>query len=271
MSEVQQKELPCFGLFRDELGYVPSLFLAQASVPQLVEAQAALIFNVLFSAGELSRVQRETLALVYAACRQNAYCATFHFRNFRVLGISDEKLRGAFQHRPGNATARRTALLDLAMALAIDTRAALFNAANAALNWSAAAVEEALLSCALSAFVCELSTRIGHAPDFPFITLPPPPHLEPVEESAGAFDVTALGEAISRVVPGVLKAQADQQEESEMRAATRAAVQVFLATAQIKHPDAAFSRQSHKRAKRSGSRSGQLRSAGRFESILSTG
>src|SRR5438309_11775306 len=154
MSEVQQKVPSCFAPFEREYGYVPNLFFAQQSAPHLVEAQAKLIGNVLFSTGELSRVQKETVALFYAACRQNAYCATFHYRILEVLGISRGKLDRLLQHHPGKAIERSTALLDLAAALAIDRTVALCYAAHACAQWTSTAVREAILSCALSAFLC---------------------------------------------------------------------------------------------------------------------
>jgi len=44
-----------FALFRDQFGYVPSLFRRQRSLPGLLEAEAGLAAAILFRNGALSR------------------------------------------------------------------------------------------------------------------------------------------------------------------------------------------------------------------------
>src|SRR5206468_11282777 len=120
----------------------------------------------------------------------------FHYRILEVLGISRGKLDRLLQHHPGKAIERSTALLDLAAALAIDRTVALCYAAHACAQWPSTAVREAILSCALSAFLCDLSIRLGHAPDLPLLTLPASASVEPSGESGASIDLMGMDEAI---------------------------------------------------------------------------
>jgi len=102
---------------------------------------------------------------------------------------------------------------------------------------------DAVLASALSAFFCELSSRISHAPDFPLLALFPPAYVEPRQVDTIPVDMSAIREAISRVVPNSLTNLLSQDEKSELEVANAVAFREFLATAQIAHPSAGISRQ----------------------------
>jgi RNA polymerase sigma-70 factor (ECF subfamily) len=242
LSDEQQSAFPCFALFRNQFGYIPNVFLAQSSAPELVMAQAELIANILLSQGSLSRVQKETVALLFAGMRQNEYCATLHYRNLQAAGISRETLDKILQHRPSEAVTRRTALLDLTIMLAVDPRSGPGYAACASSLWPLSAIQEVILTCALSAFLCELSARITHVPDFPPLELPSPARVEPPERNAPPFDGSTIDEAISRVVPEGLRRLRRKEAKSDSEVASAAALQQFLVTAQMLHPGPAISR-----------------------------
>src|SRR5271165_1152377 len=71
--------LPAFAVLREQFGFVPKVFSAQALLPRLIDAEGALLSTILFKDGSLKRSQRECILLAVAATLGNAYCFSLHY------------------------------------------------------------------------------------------------------------------------------------------------------------------------------------------------
>jgi AhpD family alkylhydroperoxidase len=75
---------------------------------------------VLCSDGDLSRIQKETIALIAARARKSVYGLTLHAHNLRALGVKPNQLDRLLAYNPGDLSSRHTALMNLAVALSCD-------------------------------------------------------------------------------------------------------------------------------------------------------
>ena len=90
-----------FSVFREQLGFVPSLFRCQSLLPRLIESETTLVTSILFKDRSLSRLQKERLLLVLAAANRNTYCATAHYQMLCLVGEPEEQLDqlvGGYRH-----------------------------------------------------------------------------------------------------------------------------------------------------------------------------
>jgi RNA polymerase sigma-70 factor (ECF subfamily) len=124
-----------FTLFRDQFGFVPAVFRAQAQLPQLIAAEARLLESVVFRTRRLTRVQKECILLLTAAGCRNAYCFALHDQTLQVLGLSEAKV---------------DSIVADGLALSADEETA----------------EEAILASAVGRFLCIMAAGLGVAPDF---------------------------------------------------------------------------------------------------------
>jgi RNA polymerase sigma-70 factor (ECF subfamily) len=83
---------PSLAVFRENYGFIPKVFRAQAAIPRLVDAEAALANTILFRKTELARAAKELVALVEAAAEGSAYCAALHYQTLMLLGEPAQRL-----------------------------------------------------------------------------------------------------------------------------------------------------------------------------------
>jgi RNA polymerase sigma-70 factor (ECF subfamily) len=179
-----------FAVLREQFGFVPSVFRAQTLLPTVIEAEVTLVDAVLFKEGALSRIQKECILLLLAATNRSAACVAIHYQMLRLLSVPEPRLdQIVADHRtlsPVNA-----ALVALALKAGV-TGASISRQDVDLLSASDLtddAILEAVLTTALSNFLCMLSTGLGAVPDFP----PKPfsaieiPSSELIQEESGPF------------------------------------------------------------------------------------
>jgi RNA polymerase sigma-70 factor (ECF subfamily) len=78
-------------VLRDQLGFVPVLFRAQMSRPDLVTAEVRFLEQILLSEDLLSRVQKEKILLVVSASNLNTYGVALQRQILDGLGVTVEE------------------------------------------------------------------------------------------------------------------------------------------------------------------------------------
>lgn len=103
---------------KEALGLVPNLFRILMGRPDLAEAVASALRQVLLSDKTLSRTQKQNIFLVISAAKLNTYCVAAHCEMLRGLGMSVERAdQIAVDHRYADLSDGDKALLDGALAL----------------------------------------------------------------------------------------------------------------------------------------------------------
>jgi RNA polymerase sigma-70 factor, ECF subfamily len=161
---------PPFVFFRESFGFVPNIFRAQTLRPDVLEAEAQVIRDVLLPNDVLKRVQKEYILLVISAANWNTYCVAVHCEMLRGLGIpEDESDQIALDHRQARLSAADKALLDCALKLAM--RPDGFGRSDIDLlrghGFSEAQILEAVVMTSLTRFLNTLQTGLGTVSDFP--------------------------------------------------------------------------------------------------------
>src|SRR2546422_6538695 len=77
---------------RQGLGFVPSLFRAQALLPRAIESEARIAGTLLLKTTSLTRIQKESILLAISAAHENTYCATTHAHFLETLGMPEEEI-----------------------------------------------------------------------------------------------------------------------------------------------------------------------------------
>jgi RNA polymerase sigma-70 factor (ECF subfamily) len=191
MSFLQEVELsktfPPFASLEKVFGFVPNLFRAQTLLPRAIDAEAGIARAVLFEEGALPRIRKETILLVVAAANRSAYWITAHHQALRALGAPDRQLdQIVIDYRHAGLPLPDIALLTFALRLARNAPW-LSGADIGALRshgFNDESILEAILTTALSGFLCTLSAGLGPSPDFeppamPGVTTPTPPGARP--------------------------------------------------------------------------------------------
>jgi RNA polymerase sigma-70 factor (ECF subfamily) len=182
-----------FTTCREQFGFVPKLFRAQTLVPRAIEAEAELIFSILFTGEALARAQKECILLALAAANGNDYCFSLHYQTLRLLGLPEQRLdRIVADYRQADLAPPTMALLKLALKLGANqnwiSREDISEASSQ--NLTDESILEAILTVALSCLLCRLATGVGAVPDFA-----PPAVLLPVQNPSASSDpYPALGE-----------------------------------------------------------------------------
>ena len=214
------------------LGFVPNLFRAQALLPRLIAAEAAIAEAVLFRDGALSRVLKECILLAVSCAKQNVYCATAHSHLLEELGVAAAQVaRLSGDYHQADLAAAETGLLDFALKLAqLPTWVGGEDVER--LRWHGfgdQAILEAVLMTGLAQFLCTVSTGLGVTPDFAPVPLasrsvPPadmqrpaagfagesgaaPRYIAAPEMSPDAFPPFAFFKSRFGFVPNIFKSQ----------------------------------------------------------------
>src|SRR5690348_3573100 len=103
-------------------GFVPKLFLAQASIPRLITAEIHLLNAILFRETTLASLQKERIFLIAAAVSRNSYCSAVFSRRLRGLGMSDSQIEQLLtgDYREQGLTPAESALMDFSARLSSD-------------------------------------------------------------------------------------------------------------------------------------------------------
>jgi len=172
MGFLKQPDLPdTFGpiaALRQNLGFVPGLFLAQSLKPEYIEAQVQLV-SVIPREDKLSRRQKESIAVVCSAANLNTYCVTSHCEMLKGMGVDEEELTQiAVDHRYADLPAADVALLDFALKL--NEHAGQITAedidALRGHGFSDEQILEAVAMTAYTSFFNTLALGLGVLPDF---------------------------------------------------------------------------------------------------------
>ena len=158
-----------FAFFRETFGFVPNLFRAQTLLPRVIEAEARIVDTVLLREGALSRRQKECLLLTISAAHRNTYCVTAHWEMLRALGMADRQLRQVIvDHRRADLCRADVALLEFGLKLTQRPTAISGEDIDALRRqgFPDEAILEAVLTAALTDFVCILSEGLDAVPDF---------------------------------------------------------------------------------------------------------
>ena len=193
-----EAERPAMAILREAYGFVPGVFRAQALLPHLVEAEAALADAILFQDTHLSRIEKESIVLAEAVAEANLYCVALQFQTLSLLGVPKQRLTelvGPHQ-------------IELSPTL------------------------ESCMSLAWASFACTLAMGLGTSPDFPPPPMPTRPDWAtlakeiPISKPAASDD--AIGLAFVRkqlgFVPNLFRLQASLSEALEAQAKLMVAI-----------------------------------------------
>jgi len=151
--------------FRDQFGFVPNLFRAQAPRPDVVEAEAGLIAALFSSEEALTRRQKELVMLVTCAYDRNEYGRAFWSDALRRSGMpleASDRIAASHDADPDKP------LLDFAAKLAGGTPE--FGEADILRlrdhRYTDRQILEVIAATALAKFLNTLQIALGVAPDF---------------------------------------------------------------------------------------------------------
>ena len=86
-APLDETNYPLFANVKNQFGFIPNFYRAQATRPDLIEAQAQLVDAILIKESALTRKQKEYIFLVCSAANLSTYCVTAHCEMVRMLGI----------------------------------------------------------------------------------------------------------------------------------------------------------------------------------------
>jgi RNA polymerase sigma-70 factor (ECF subfamily) len=157
-----------FAFFLERFGFIPNIFRAQTLRPDVIEAEAVLVRNVLLPEDFLSHFQKECILLVGSAVNLNTYCVAVHCEMLRAMGVSVEQSdQIAVDHHLADLSSANIALLDFAHKLTArplefhrDDREALRTR-----GFTEGQILEAVVVIALNNFFNMLQMGLGTTPD----------------------------------------------------------------------------------------------------------
>jgi len=158
-------------LFREHFGFVPNIFAEQMLRPDVVEAEAEALEQILIAEDVLSRIRKENILLAISAANGNTYFVAVHGQMLSVLGVSaehsDQVVQGEY---PPDMSAADVALLNEVRKLALPAAVSPGNFDPGALQahgFTEVQIVEAVTMAALTNFLNTLQFGLGAAPDFP--------------------------------------------------------------------------------------------------------
>lgn len=178
-----------FDAFRQVFGFVPNLFRAQTLLPRAIEVEARVAGSVLLTEVALSRKQKEFILLALAAAHRNTYCVANHARFLHELGATADQIDRIIVGRHAEVLSEiDSALVEFALDLGLHPT--VINSSSfdrlRAKRLTDEQILEAVLTTALTNFLCTLSVGLGVRPDFEAVAI----HrdAEPrSENAAGAY------------------------------------------------------------------------------------
>ena len=163
------RTFPPFALFQERFGFIPNIFRAQTLRPDVLEAEAQAVRDILLTNDVLTRLQKESILLVISALNLNTYCVAVHCEMLRNLGIPDEQSDLiAMDHRQAGLSPADSALLDCSLKLA--QRPNDFGREDIELlresGFSDIQILECIVMTSLTQFLNTLQMGLGTVPDF---------------------------------------------------------------------------------------------------------
>lgn len=157
-----------YATLRDNLGFVPNLFHAQASRPDVIEAEVHAFEQIILPEEHLNRTQKEGILLVLAAANANTYCVALQSQILAALGTAEEDVR-QLANNVGYAglSTSDLALYEETKKLSWPVVGQEFSIARLrSAGFSSAQIMEACATAALGNFFATLQFGIGCVPDF---------------------------------------------------------------------------------------------------------
>jgi len=157
-------------LLRDQYGFVPGLFRAQALWPHLIAACAKAL-EVIFSETHLTRVQKEAILLAVSAANLSTYGVSLHSQVLVVLGTSADAIDAIIDAQENSAFEGPDQVLisQLRAMLGAGTSdyAGFDRQALMEVGFSPPQILEAIVAASLGQFFNTLAFGLGTPPDFP--------------------------------------------------------------------------------------------------------
>ncbi len=163
-------EFAPFAFFREKFGFIPNIFRAQTLRPDVVEAEASAIREVLLTEQFLTRVQKESILLVISAANLNTYCVAVHCEMLRAMGISmEDSDQIAVDHRQARLAESDKALLDFALKLTVQPSRFCREGLEPLRKhgFTDEQILETLVMTSFTNFLNTLQMGLGVTPDFP--------------------------------------------------------------------------------------------------------
>jgi RNA polymerase sigma-70 factor (ECF subfamily) len=166
--ERSPESFPPFAFFLNRFGFIPNVFRAQTLRPDVIEAEAAAVREVLQPEDFLSRSQKEYILLVSSAANLNTYCVAAHCEMLRRMGLTaEESDQIALDHHQADLSEGDMALLDFILKLT--ARPAEFSRDDVDRLRRSGFTEEHILEAvavtALNSFFNTLQMGLGTTPD----------------------------------------------------------------------------------------------------------
>jgi RNA polymerase sigma-70 factor (ECF subfamily) len=212
-------------VLREQFGFVPNLYRLQNAFPELLEAEVQLLEAILFTEGELSRIQKECILLAVSAANLNTYCVTLHSQVLSILGIPLEESDRIVEDHHSSMSGPDRALLDETRKLAILPRrpSQCFETQRlCAQGFTKPQVVEAVEVSGLANFLNTVQAGIGAVSDFPPRRVFGPKDLYPFsDDSRPISDVTLPEDPDAAIVARVQSGSIDGFEELVRRHSRR--------------------------------------------------
>ena len=161
-------DFPPYQFFREQFGFVPNIFCAQALRPGLLEIEAKVLDMVLLGQDLLSRVQKEKILLAVSARNLNTYFVAVHSEILKGLGVSlDESGQIVSDYRSAILSDADKCLLDFACGLANSDRRKVDAHGLTSYGFTKLQIIEGIAISALTNFLNTVQFGLGAVPDFP--------------------------------------------------------------------------------------------------------
>jgi RNA polymerase sigma-70 factor, ECF subfamily len=157
-----------YATLRDTIGFIPSLFHAQGSRPDVIEAEVNAIEQIVVPEEHLSRTQKEATLLVLAAANANAYCVALQTQILAALGTPEDEIRQLTVNlRQASLSSSDFVLYEETKKLSWPVSGNEFSADRLrSAAFSSAQIFEACATAALGNFFATLQFGTGCIPDF---------------------------------------------------------------------------------------------------------
>jgi len=158
-------------LLRDQYGFVPGVFRAQALRPDLLAAEIKALELLVFGDEHLTRLQKESILLAVSVANLNTYGVALHGQVLSLLGMPTETIDGIIHGREESLAehADRVLLSQVTQLVGFKGQnyAGFDQKALSDAGFGPLQVLEALVVAALGDFINTLAFGLGTPPDFP--------------------------------------------------------------------------------------------------------
>lgn len=172
-----------FSFLRDQLGFVPRLFRAQISQPDLVGAEIDFLEQIVHTEEPLNRIQKEEILLAVSASNLNTYGVALQRQILDGLGVGIEQSDEVTNHLPSATISAADRALLLEVSKLRSTQPGTGDRFQAGVlethGFTKSQVVEAVAVAAFANFLNTLQFGLGVTPDFPPARIYTPKDLYP--------------------------------------------------------------------------------------------